>query len=1015
MSIVSNGTQNNDRFEASPGNDQIDGGEGSDIITGGAGNDVLHGGNGADTVIGGLGSDIIFGDAGNDLLNDSYGANNQMSGGDGDDQISMVYSGPYGMAALPFGGTIDGGAGNDLIAVVGAPSYSTTNGNYSSSINVFGGSGDDQVDYRSAVGSIDLGSGNDRLVLQYNNSFTPGQSVVITTGAGADTIGFDAYFGGHPYIPYRITDFTVGNGGDVVDLTAVLSNILSNWNGSSNPFSTGHLTLTSAGANTYLLQVDYDGSTGSYGLDSFITFENVNRVELTSFNFGGYALDGSAPISVTALGTAGDDFLTGGVGSDTIQGFAGDDILAGGFGNDAIDGGDGNDRISGGFGADILTGGAGNDVIVEQTRGGDKLYGGDGDDQLSFTSYSTYGVTAIPGDLMIDGGSGNDQINFFVNQMGVSYANSYKASIIGGAGIDQIIVGLMNGGGTIDAGTGNDRVEFQSNNTAVATIALGTGQDMIVINNSFGGKVVTDFKAGELGDRLEISGYSGGLSLTQIGTSTVVNAVSNGYSQTIVTLQNVKATDLSLYNLGFNSGVFSPVKATLTGTDGADDLTGADADDQILGGAGNDTLSGSGGNDILSGGIGNDFLIGGSGNDQLDGGDGFDTVSYADASAGVTVDLGLTEAQQTVLGSDTLAHIEGLIGTSFADDLRGNVDNSEIYGGAGNDKLSGGGGDDTLNGGSGDDVLIGGAGNDILDGGSGLDRASYDGLFKSFAPTNVNGVLSLRGGTSVGTDTVTGIETITFKDGLFDADPDHAAAQVLRLYDTVLQRRPDAIGLDFYVDRIEDRGVSTAAVAAEFLNSSEFQAATGALANSAFVDYVYQHALGRAADASGKAYYTGVLDNGGSRVDLLMSFSESGEHRGLTADAVAQGFFNTDDSYQAVALLFDSFANRKPDASGLSYYAERLKAGSLTLAQAATDFAGSTEFQQATDGLSNGQLVDYMYRNTLDREADAGGRAYYTNALDQGLSKGSLLLEFSQSQEHYNYLAGSIIGGIDVL
>ncbi|WP_235518691.1 DUF4214 domain-containing protein, partial [Sphingomonas sp. Leaf208] len=126
------------------------------------------------------------------------------------------------------------------------------------------------------------------------------------------------------------------------------------------------------------------------------------------------------------------------------------------------------------------------------------------------------------------------------------------------------------------------------------------------------------------------------------------------------------------------------------------------------------------------------------------------------------------------------------------------------------------------------------------------------------------------------------------------------------------------------------------------------------------------------------------------------------EHRALTANTVAQGYFNTDDNYQAVALLYDSFAGRKPDTSGLIYYAERLKTGTLTLTQAANDFAGSAEFTQATNGFTNSQLVDYMYRNTLDREADAGGKAYYTTALDNGFSKGALLLEFSQSQEHYN-------------
>jgi hypothetical protein len=351
------------------------------------------------------------------------------------------------------------------------------------------------------------------------------------------------------------------------------------------------------------------------------------------------------------------------------------------------------------------------------------------------------------------------------------------------------------------------------------------------------------------------------------------------------------------------------------------------------------------------------------------------------------------------------------------DNVTGSVFNDRIYAFSGNDTIKGDSGDDEIDGGAGNDLLDGGRGDDTLYGGSEYDTAHFSGLFRSYSVSQKDGVFVVTG--PDGTDTLDGVEQISFDDGSMVIDPDiashTAAAQIIRLYDTVLQRRPDAVGLDFYVDHIEDRGASIAAVASDLLNSSEFQAATGSLSNGAFVDYVYQHALGREADAGGKAYYTNLFDSGASRADLLVSFSESIEHRDITIDAVAQGYFNTDDIYQAVALLFDSFAGRKPDAGGLIYYAEKLKAGSLTLAQAANDFATSTEFEQATSGFSNGQLVDYMYRNTLEREADAGGRAYYTNALDRGLSKGSLLLEFSQSQEHYNYLAESIIGGVEAL
>ena len=185
--------------------------------------------------------------------------------------------------------------------------------------------------------------------------------------------------------------------------------------------------------------------------------------------------------------------------------------------------------------------------------------------------------------------------------------------------------------------------------------------------------------------------------------------------------------------------------------------------------------------------------------------------------------------------------------------------------------------------------------------------------------------------------------------------------------------------------------------------------------NAQFVDYVYQHALGRAPDAGGKAFYTQQLDAGMSRGALVVDFSESAEHRVLAADLVAQGYFNTDDSYQAVALLYDGFAGRLPDAGGLSFYAERVKSGAMTLAQVTADFAGSAEFRGAIAGKNNGQIVDYLYGNTLDRLPDAGGRAYYADQLAHGASAASVLQDLALSAEHYNLYAAHITHGIDVL
>ncbi|PCR93981.1 type I secretion target, partial [Pseudomonas fluorescens] len=167
---------------------------------------------------------------------------------------------------------------------------------------------------------------------------------------------------------------------------------------------------------------------------------------------------------------------------------------------------------------------------------------------------------------------------------------------------------------------------------------------------------------------------------------------------------------------------------TLTGTSGDDVLVAGSGDNILNGGDGNDVLTAGSGNNELHGGAGNDLLYSGPGNDLLDGGTGIDTASYAHATAGVTVNLGLLGAQNTIgAGTDTLTGIENLVGSNFNDTLTGDNNNNVINGGLGNDILNGGGGDDLLIGGMGNNTLTGGPGADTfqwLKGNSGHDTVT---------------------------------------------------------------------------------------------------------------------------------------------------------------------------------------------------------------------------------------------------------------------------------------------------
>ncbi|EYD75515.1 Alkaline phosphatase [Rubellimicrobium mesophilum DSM 19309] len=197
------------------------------------------------------------------------------------------------------------------------------------------------------------------------------------------------------------------------------------------------------------------------------------------------------------------------------------------------------------------------------------------------------------------------------------------------------------------------------------------------------------------------------------------------YSGNLRSVVNLWAGD-SRYNTwsGVYSPLSSPIKARIVdasvrdgdvsstppsqGTSGADILKGTN---------GNDVLSGLGGNDSLAGGLGNDKLYGGAGSDKLSLDDGSDYLDggadndwlVAAGSTGVTVNLGVTTAQGTGRGWDTIRGIEDVEGSSGADTLLGNSGGNSLKGGAGNDVLRGQAGADTLNGGLGRDVLSGGS------------------------------------------------------------------------------------------------------------------------------------------------------------------------------------------------------------------------------------------------------------------------------------------------------------------
>ena len=250
------------------------------------------------------------------------------------------------------------------------------------------------------------------------------------------------------------------------------------------------------------------------------------------------------------------------------------------------------------------------------------------------------------------------------------------ADLIEGQGGNDTLAGA-GGNDTLDGGAGNDRLTGGSGNDLLIG---GSGDDWFYLSGNDIGRDTFDGGAGT--DTIHVNGDIRVQSFLLTGA-------------------NVFATEV----LDFASG------HEIGGTNGNDvfNISGIQTVRNYKAFElyeGDDSFIGYIGNDLVYGGAGNDTLNGGAGDDRLDGNSGIDTVTYLDATAGVTVNLGLTTAQ--VIGGgrgrDTLISIENVTGSNHADRLIGNGAANLLLGGMGNDTLTGGAGNDTLNGGLGVDI-----------------------------------------------------------------------------------------------------------------------------------------------------------------------------------------------------------------------------------------------------------------------------------------------------------------------
>ncbi|WP_373505220.1 beta strand repeat-containing protein [Aestuariivirga sp.] len=659
-------------------------------------------GNTNQTIIGTSGSDDIF--AVTTSLSDdrvfAKGGDDEVRGGFGDDLIF-------------------GGSGKDKL--VGNDDNDRLFGG-SDDDTMFGGNGNDVL----AVETNLLVMGNDRLSGGDGFDRVVFETANILEINGAPFLSGIAPAGAGVFVNLAST-FRAGFVGTISDVSGGSLNVLGQL---STP--KGRITDTNGTTANFTDIEEFDLTSHT---DHFID-SNVSHIidggagnDFLNGRGGADTLDGGTGndtavynSSATGVSVSLLDFGNGGSGSfgdaegdrlfsiENVFGSNHDDFVLGDGNANILRGLDGNDQLIGGGGADTLDGGEGNDTLRGGT-GNDFMNGGEGTDTA----------------LLIDW-NGNKSALFtsFRGTIALADATNFSTAVLEKSTFNPLT--RVTTVTTIETDTlqaienviASDFAETITGNASANTLEGRGGNDIID-----GGKG-SDTLIG--GDGIDTAAFS---SKSILDTARVTASLNDGTA--VIT------------RTAFINGSLIPTVTTET-----DKLSGFE---NLTGTSDSDSLTGSSGVNVLDGGNGNDTLAGLGGADRLVGGEGLDTADYQASSEGVTINLATGLASGGDATGDTFSGIENVSGSNADDVLTGSAGTNFINGNDGNDIIEGGAGADAMDGGTGSADTLTYASSSVL----GV-VMSLDGLF--FASGDAAGDTAFNfeniTGSQAGSDTLRG-------------------------------------------------------------------------------------------------------------------------------------------------------------------------------------------------------------------------------------------------------------------
>ncbi len=238
---------------------------------------------------------------------------------------------------------------------------------------------------------------------------------------------------------------------------------------------------------------------------------------------------------------------------------------------------------------------------------------------------------------------------------------------------------------------------------------------------------------------------------------------------------------------------------------------------------------------------------------------------------------------------------------------------------------------------------------------------------------------------------------VVFVDQLSQPQLSH---QIRRLFRAILNRTPND-GELLYWTRQRAGGASLPVIADQMVVSAEYTNRFGVPSDVDFLQLLMDHVFWH----DDPSEYVERLQAGASRGHIAADISEQtkaiwGHDDPWAFPPVVKDNLSWPSPPKAAQIwrLYQAYFLRNAEQEGLNYWLDLYWTGT-SLPVISDYMAASPEFERRYGALADAEFVDRIYLNVLGRPAEAAGKTYWVGQLAAGLTRGEMMIGFSDSPE----------------